>query len=236
LSAREGIIGGSPAITASATAQHATLLAKGPTELSVVDSGVTPPRGMRFWVGLNPTMPQSAAGIRIEPPVSVPIATTAPPSLTDTAAPDEDPPGNQLPIVRISRGAVMRIDADAGEDKLGHIRAADQDGAGRAKARNDWRVTLRRRAVVQSLRSGQDSLARYVEEVLQGNRQSGEWGGDGPGLAQPILRNGCRTRILGIDLDEGTRAFGSGIGDLRACRFDQLTAGRAPIREICSDF
>jgi hypothetical protein len=27
-----------------------------------------------------------------------------------------------------------------------------------------------------------------------------------------------------------------GIGDLRECRFDQLTAGRAPIREICSDF
>ena len=63
----------------------------------------------------------------------------------------------------------MRIDADAGEGKLGHIRAADQDGAGRAKARNDWRVTLRRRAVVQSLRSGQGALARYVEEVLQGN-------------------------------------------------------------------
>jgi len=130
----------------------------------------------------------------------------------------------------------MRIDADAGEGKLGHIRAADQDGAGRAKARNDWRVTLRRRAVVQSLRSGQGSLARYVEEVLQGNRQSGEWGGDVPGLAQPILRNGYRTRILGIDLDEGTRAFAGGIGDLRECRFDQLTAGRAPIREICGDF
>jgi len=88
-----GTIGGSPAITASATAQHATLLARGPIESSVVDSGVTPSRGMRYCVGLKPTMPQSAAGMRTEPPVSVPIATTAPPSLTDTAAPDEDPPG-----------------------------------------------------------------------------------------------------------------------------------------------
>jgi hypothetical protein len=31
--------------------------------------------------------------MRTEPPVSVPIAITAPPSLTDTAAPDDDPPG-----------------------------------------------------------------------------------------------------------------------------------------------
>jgi hypothetical protein len=70
----------------------------------------------------------------------------------------------------------------------GHIRAADQDGASRAKARDDRRVALRRQSIVESLRSGQGALARYVEEVLQGNRQSGEWGGDVPGLAQPILR------------------------------------------------
>ncbi len=60
----------------------------------------------------------------------------------------------------------MRIDADAGEGELGHIRAADQDGAGRAKASNDRRVTLRRRTVVEGLRSGKGALARYVEEVL----------------------------------------------------------------------
>jgi hypothetical protein len=78
---------------ASAIAQHATLLANGPIESSVDDSGVTPSRGIRFCVGLNPTIPQSAAGMRTEPPVSVPIPTTAPPSLTETAAPDEDPPG-----------------------------------------------------------------------------------------------------------------------------------------------
>src|SRR6266403_3521136 len=60
-------------------------------------------------------LPQSAAGMRTEPPVSVPIATAAPPSLTDTAAPDKDPSGISLPIIRISRGAVVRIDAEPGE-------------------------------------------------------------------------------------------------------------------------
>ena len=47
-------------MTASAIAQHATLLAKGPIESSVVDSGSTPSRGTRRCVGLKPTMPRTA--------------------------------------------------------------------------------------------------------------------------------------------------------------------------------
>jgi hypothetical protein len=38
-------------------------------------------------------MPHSAVGMRQEPPVSVPSAPTAMASVTDTAAPDEEPPG-----------------------------------------------------------------------------------------------------------------------------------------------
>ena len=76
-------------------AQQATLFANGPIESRVVDSGVAPAREIRFCVGLKPTMPHNAAGIRTEPPVSVPIATIAPPSATETAAPEEEPPGMQ---------------------------------------------------------------------------------------------------------------------------------------------
>ena len=78
---------------ALAIAQQATLLASGPIESKVVDSGVAPSRGTRFCVGLKPAMPQNAAGMRTDPPVSVPIPTTAWPSATDTAAPEEEPPG-----------------------------------------------------------------------------------------------------------------------------------------------
>ena len=44
-------------------------------------------------MGLNPVTPQNAAGMRIEPPVSVPSAPSA--SLAATAAPEppEEPPG-----------------------------------------------------------------------------------------------------------------------------------------------
>src|SRR5947207_15307192 len=88
-----GTTGGSPAITASAIAQQARLLASGPIESSVVDNGTAPSREMRYCVGLKPAMPQKAAGMRTEPPVSVPIATTAWPSPTETAAPEDEPPG-----------------------------------------------------------------------------------------------------------------------------------------------
>ena len=60
---------------------------------SVVDSGTAPVVGTSRAVFLKPTMPFSAAGIRIEPPVSEPSPTNAAPVATDTAAPDEEPPG-----------------------------------------------------------------------------------------------------------------------------------------------
>ena len=50
-------------------------------------------RSTRAAVGLKPAMPQNAAGTRIEPDVSVPIAHGTTPAATATAEPDEDPPG-----------------------------------------------------------------------------------------------------------------------------------------------
>ena len=91
-------VDGSPASTASSTAQQSTVAASGPTESSEVDSGNAPSVGTRRAVGLKPTMPQSAAGIRHEPPVSVPSAPSAMPSVTDTAAPEDEPPGMRVDL------------------------------------------------------------------------------------------------------------------------------------------
>ena len=77
-------------------AQHATELASGPTESRLGASGSTPSIGTRRAVGLNPTMPHIAAGNRHDPPVSVPSAANAMPSATETAAPEDDPPGMRL--------------------------------------------------------------------------------------------------------------------------------------------
>jgi hypothetical protein len=48
---------------------------------------------MRPREGFRPTSPQQAAGIRTEPPPSLPCATGTSPAATAAAAPPEDPPG-----------------------------------------------------------------------------------------------------------------------------------------------
>jgi hypothetical protein len=63
------------------------------TVSSVVDRGSAPSRGVRRAVFLNPTRPHKAAGMRMEPPGSEPRPANAAPVATDTAAPEEEPPG-----------------------------------------------------------------------------------------------------------------------------------------------
>ncbi len=88
---------------ASIIAQQVIDGASGPLESKLGDKGKVPSKGTRLAVGLNPVMPQNAAGIRIDPPVSVPMAATAMPSATLTPAPDEEPPG--MRPVSLSHGA-----------------------------------------------------------------------------------------------------------------------------------
>src|ERR1700704_5836047 len=52
-----------------------------------------PQREHRPYVGLMPTMPANAAGCRIEPPVSVPVAPRHRLAATAAAEPPEEPPG-----------------------------------------------------------------------------------------------------------------------------------------------
>ena len=55
-------------------------------------SGSTPRLLTRPNVGLRPTTPQSEAGMRIEPPVSVPSATGHSPAATEAPEPELEPP------------------------------------------------------------------------------------------------------------------------------------------------
>ena len=93
MSARAGMPSPEPDSTASRSAQQERLGASGPIESRLVESGRQPSRGTRRAVGLKPAIPHSAEGMRTEPPVSVPIAPAAMPSVTETAAPDDEPPG-----------------------------------------------------------------------------------------------------------------------------------------------
>src|SRR2546429_7292090 len=48
---------------------------------------------MRPYEGLSPKIPHPAAGLRIEPPPSVPMARGARPAATAAPAPPDEPPG-----------------------------------------------------------------------------------------------------------------------------------------------
>ena len=85
--------GATPRSSASSTTASATLVVNGPALSSVGASATTPVRSTRAAVGLKPTSPQNAAGTRIEPDVSVPIAHGTAPAATATAEPEDEPPG-----------------------------------------------------------------------------------------------------------------------------------------------
>src|SRR5947209_3015327 len=83
------------AITSIISAISSTVRAMGPVCLSV-PNGFVGHTGILPNVGLRPTQPQKLAGIRVEPPPSVPSARVVIPSTTATALPPLDPPEVRL--------------------------------------------------------------------------------------------------------------------------------------------
>src|SRR5882757_1290573 len=60
---------------------------------SVNPSGTHPDFGTRPKVGMSPDTPQNAAGMRMLPPVSVPMPARNMPAATPLPVPELDPPG-----------------------------------------------------------------------------------------------------------------------------------------------
>jgi hypothetical protein len=82
-----------PVIASSSAAASATLRARGPCSDRPVTSWPSGPWLTRPRLGLTPTRPQAEAGIRIEPPASVPWASGVSPAATAAALPPLEPPG-----------------------------------------------------------------------------------------------------------------------------------------------
>ena len=72
-----------------------TDLVIGPGVSNVSDSGIIPSVGKQDLLTFNPVKPQNAAGKRMDPPVSVPVAQTLRPAVTATPEPEEEPPGTR---------------------------------------------------------------------------------------------------------------------------------------------
>jgi len=67
--------------------------AAGVDRCKFVESGEVDGDKPNFGSGKTVQGPHKAAGIRVDPPVSVPMPATAMPSATETAAPEDEPPG-----------------------------------------------------------------------------------------------------------------------------------------------
>src|SRR3989442_13341340 len=74
------------------SAQSSTVRAIGPAWSMDQERGSTPARLTRPYVGLTPLIPQSEAGMRIEPPVSEPRAPRTSAAATATPQPHQGPP------------------------------------------------------------------------------------------------------------------------------------------------
>ena len=88
--------GALPRSTSCRMAASATDRQSGPTVSSDQLSGTMRSTSTSPNEGLSPTRPQAADGMRIEPPVSVPMDAYAIPAATDTAEPPDEPPGDRV--------------------------------------------------------------------------------------------------------------------------------------------
>ena len=197
-------------MTASASAQSATLLASGPTESSVGDSGNAPASGTRRAVGLKPTTPLSAAGMRMEPPVSEPMAISLVPSPAETPAPEDEPPGMRAGSAALP--GVPKCGLVPTAVKANSVIAVLPTMTAPARRRR-WtieRVARGRRGVAADGRAGQSGLAGDVEQVLDRDDLAVQRAERHAGLAAGIGGIGRRPGGLGIEPCEDALLVGAG--------------------------
>ena len=74
-----------------------------------------------------PVMPQKAAGWRIEPPVSVPVAAGASMAATAAAEPPDEPPGTKACVPGVLHSAVVAVLVGRAHGELIHVGFAQDD-------------------------------------------------------------------------------------------------------------
>src|ERR1700758_1115212 len=144
---------------------------------------MSPKRETSPYVGLMPTTPHSAAGWRIDPPVSVPVAPTQSEAATAAAQAPGEPPGPGAGARRAPRRAARRAAGHVRErprvlhrthgavlvrrahGELVHVELAERDGARGGEARRHRRLVGRHEAA-QDLRGARRLDALRAEDVL----------------------------------------------------------------------
>ena len=167
------------ASTPSSSSQPATSAAIGPAVSKLAASGQQPSSETRPWVGLCPTIPQQAAGIRIEPAESVPSASSTSAGRDRRRRAAARSSRHAARRDRVRHVAVMRVLGGRPVRELVQVRLAGDRVAGvleQAHGRRGRRghVAGEDRRAVRRLEPGR------VEEILDRDRDPGRRG-LGPG-------------------------------------------------------
>ena len=220
------LVGSNPVRMSSDSAASRTVRAIGPACESV-PNGLAGHNGTRPYVGLIVTVPVNAAGIRNEPPPSVP---------TDHAHAERDRGGTsaarsargQRGIPRIAGGTVPRRVGHTFPAELRRRGLSQQSGSRFAQPGYRRRVVGPRAAFVDERAAAQCGPSAGRQEVLNRGRHAIAWPGR---LARPPPGFGSRRRRDGgvrVDEDKGIDRVVAGV-DRRQCRAGGLNRRHAPV-------
>ena len=216
----------SPAITASALAQSATLFASGPMESSVVLKGKAPVSRHALAARLEA---DDAAQRRRDAHRASGVAADG---YLGHAVADRDrgagrrAAGHTRAIARIARRAEMRIGADGTERELGHVGLGDDHGASRSQSAHDGSVDRGGRSLVgEDFRARPRRLAGDVEQILDADDRSVERAERYAVFGARIRRVRRRARGAGIDRQARPPALPVRIGDADERLFKPVAGG-----------
>ena len=217
--------GSGPARALNNSATSATLLAIGPSTLSVDHALTAGQTGTRPGDGRMPTTPQKLAGLRSDPPMSLPSATGSIRVASATAAPPLLPPQVLVLIVGIQRRAEHWIERLGTGAEFRRVRLADADRAGGANPFDQQRV-FGRHEVGENRRAERRANALGRLEILVRDRKTVQRANGFVARERFIRRRGSRHRLLGYQRDDRV--------DLGVDAFDfgKMSADHVPRRQL----
>ena len=197
--------GSGPPIASRSSAQSSAVCASGPTVSYVHETGITPRLGTRPVLGRIPVTPQSAAGIRTDPAVSVPSAPGTSPPATAAPLPPLEPP--QIRSVshgfRAGPNASLVVEAPQANSC---VLSFPTTTAPAARSRATTVASAVGHVVGEHLRGGRRAGARDVDHVLDADRHPverpagrAERVGLGQGLVAAHGDEGVVRRVVPLD-------------------------------------
>ena len=153
-------------------------------------------------MGLCPTRPVTAAGWRIEPPVSVPIAHGARPPATAARRAAGGAARDAVEVPRVAGDAVGGVLRGGAHRELVHVGLAEQHGAGGLQPGGDGGV-VRRPPALEDLRAARGRHALGDDDVLERERDAGQRAERPPPARAASTSAAARQRGLGVDVQVG---------------------------------